>query len=885
MIILKAVDVASIFQVKANIDAVRKEQSTPMMDQYTRIKSEHMDCLLFFRMGDFFEMFFDDAREASKILNIALTTRGKHLGEDIPMCGVPHHSADFYISKLVRANKKIAICEQMESPSDAKKRGSKSIVRREVIRVITHGTLLEDELIGESRNNFLVSVVPAKPVHGECGCSLAIVDISTGDFFCETIQESNLSEELARYNPGEIISPQKYAESNVMIGLRSAGYNLSILPSAKFNPMVEVSRIKDSLGVAFLDGIANFSNSEVSAIGSLLEYIKGTQKGEIKLGIPKKIDHSEYMEVKSDTVRNLGVWQTDAGSASLFSVINATKTAMGRRMLSSRLAFPITNAKKLGERLDSIEFFITHQNALDGVLVHLAGCCDFERAMSRVNFMRASLKDVAAISDAIGRYSRVLKTIADSAFVGEIGEYLSSPVDFSDLKALLDAAIPDEFSPGDDTYIKTGYNIELDRMRSVKSTSEETIRNLQNHYITETGISNLKIRRNNLIGWFVEIPVSQKLKIPEEFIWKQTISNSVRYTTLELDELQQTLVATEDKVRQLELELFNEILTKVKESSDKIQFAAKTMAILDVSTSLAVIAIRRNFSRPSLVEDVILDIRGGRHPVVESVGLDGTSSRFTPNDCVLDDERGISIITGPNMAGKSTYLRQNAIIVLLAHIGSFVPAISAKIGLVDKLFSRIGASDDLASGKSTFMVEMIETAAILNQSTNRSFVILDEVGRGTATFDGLSIAFGVVEHIYNYNKCRTLFATHYHELAQLRESLPDLRYQTLSVKEERGNVMFEHMVEDGVADKSYGIHVAKLAGVPGSVIDRAKQILAQMESGRQIDVDPGPVPIVHENPELDKLKDVAKRVESLDPNLLTPREALNILYDLKQSLK
>lgn len=859
---------------------------TPMMAQYLEIKRHYTDCLLFFRMGDFFELFFEDAVVASKILDIALTKRGKHLNEDVPMCGVPHHAVSYYISKLVKSGKRIAICDQMENPEEAKKRGYKAVVKREVVRVITAGTLIEDELIDGTRNNFLMSVVPNKKAHDIKGFGVSVIDISTGDFFSELVSGADLGEALKKYSPSEIISP--VSAQNYIREKGLSEYNFSFLPDPRFNPDMEEKRIKEALGISVIDGVANFSDPEKAAMGSLVAYIENTQKKGVKLNTPKRVESSEFMIMRSDTVNNLEIWKSSSGDAkcSLFNVMNETNTPMGKRLLAYRFTFPLMNVKTINSRLDAVEFFVSESELLSLVRESLRSCGDMERALARVKFMRSCPKDLILIKNSLKTHSEITKLLSTRQAPDEL---LANRValDFSNIISEITNAIDEEKAcTKSDECIKPGFCKELDELRAVRDNSESLIKNLQSHYVTETGIQTLKIKKNNLIGWFVEIPLSQKLKISDDFIWKQTISNSVRYTTLELDELQQRLTSSDEKISIMESELFKNLSEKIASLSPHIIMASKALAVIDVSSSLADIAVKRKYSKPDILDDQSFDVKNARHPVVEFVQSKSMHANFTPNDCSLMPGSELSIITGPNMAGKSTYLRQNALIVLLAQIGSFVPADSARIGIVDKLFSRIGASDNLAYGRSTFMIEMVETAAILNQATNKSFVILDEVGRGTSTMDGLAIACGVVEHISEVNKCRTLFATHYHEIADLKKTMPNLKFQTLEVYESGSNVTFTHNVINGVADRSYGIHVAKLAGIPDKVISIANRILSGHKRAPVLNLmaeNNGCSTLLDHKP--DKESPVIRELTSIDVDSITPKQALEKLYHLKELLR
>ena len=864
--------------------------ATPMLAQYLEAKADCQDCLLLFRLGDFYELFFEDAKTASAALNIVLTHRGKSEGDDIPMCGIPVASMDYYVAKLIKGGYKVAVCDQMESPEDAKKRGYKAIVRREVTRIISAGTIIDDNLLNQKENNYLMSIVPAASKRNSQvllqetheNISFALIDISTGSFLVNTIAYENLGSILEQYSPKEIIISLDADELIQHISKISDAL-ITKLPPSKFNPEIEKNRLKKYFKVDTLDSFEINSKSELACCGSILEYLLLTQKSHVSvLPIPKKIQSNQYLIIDASTSRSLEIMASNNPDNSRFTLLNAidhTKTAFGARALASRLAMPIVDIDVLKQRQQYVQNFINNPDLVKQIRDILAECPDFERSINRIRFNKFSQRDVENVRDALELVFSLKKILSNIAF--EDNRSFKDMSDFSDLRKLLQSALIEKYVTGGNV-IADGYSRELDQYRLLKNQGEKLMNDLQNKYIYRTGINTLKVRNNAIIGWYVEIPASQKNKIIPEFMHRQTLVNNIRYTTDEIMTLQTDIVKAEEECARLEQALYAEVIDTILNQYEDISYAVGLLALLDIYTNFASIAMERNYICPEIVSEPILEIENGKHPV-----LSLTQKDFTGNDCDLMEDSRICLLTGPNMAGKSTYLRQNALLVIMAQIGSFVPADKAKIGIVDRLFSRIGAADDLAHGRSTFMVEMIETATILNQATDKSFVILDEVGRGTSTYDGLSIAWAVIENLRNNNHCRVLFATHYRELTSLRDNFPDIRCKTLRVQEWEGKVVFHHKIIDGIADKSYGLHVATIAGVPQNVIKRADELLKQMESGdnkllsfpiakstqNQMSLYSEPV---------SETSEVILELKNLNLNEITPLQALNLLVELKQ---
>ena len=867
------------------------EDATPMMVQYLAIKRAHPDCLLFYRMGDFYEMFFDDAVRAAEALDITLTKRGKHGGDDIPMCGVPVHSHEGYLSRLIRKGIKVAVCEQMEDPAEAKKRGGKSVVERAVTRIVTPGTITEDALLDARRHNYLAALADAQG-----GMGLAWLDVSTGDFQVQPVTVKTVAAVLSRLSPGELlVSERLMAQPPLFELFREWRPVLSPLPTARFDSENARRRLETLYGVRALDGFGAFGRAELAAAGALVDYVELTQKGKLpRLGAPRRLAEGAVMEIDGATRRNLELAETLTGEkrGSLLWSIDRTVTGAGARLLAQHLAAPLTDPAAIDERLNGVQFFVERHGLRGDIRVRLRGVPDVERALSRLTLGRGGPRDLAAVRDALAQVPILRNSLLTGEFeplpngilrcLGEMGQH-DHLVDR--LERSLAAELPVLIRDGG--FIAAGYHPALDELRSLRDESRRLVAALQTRYAEQSGVAALKVKHNNVLGYYIEVPPKQADRMGEPFIHRQTIASGVRYSTVELGELEDRIRGAADKALAVELDLFKDLLDEVVARADDIAAAARALAALDVAASLAELAVDRRFSRPLIDNSTAFSIKGGRHPVVEA----SISDSFVANDCDLAEGQRLWLITGPNMAGKSTFLRQNALIAVLAQMGSYVPADVAHIGVVDRLFSRVGAADDLARGRSTFMVEMVETAAILNQAGPRALVILDEIGRGTATYDGLSIAWAVVENLHEVNRCRALFATHYHELTALAARLSALSCHCMRVKEWQGDVVFLHEVGPGAADRSYGIHVARLAGLPPAVIERADVILHSLEKGEQSSVvsklaDDLPLfaavrsaavtPTAAAKPSL-----VEQALAEVDPDSLTPREALEVVYRLR----
>ena len=868
---------------------------TPMMAQFLDIKRQHPDHLLFYRMGDFYELFFDDAVKASAALDITLTRRGKHDGADIPMCGVPVHAADAYLSRLIRQGFRVAICEQMEDPAEAKKRGGKQPVRRGVVRIVTGGTITEDNLLDARRHNFLAALAEAA---GEL--ALASVELSTGEVEFQPVDAAQVGAALARLAPGELLIADRLLQRpDLFEVLGDWKAVLTPLPGARFDSESGRRRLAQLYGVGTLDGFGTFGRAEYAAGGALLDYIDLTQQGKHpKLGIPRRISAGAVMEIDAATRRNLELSQTLTGErrGSLLAVIDRTVTGAGARRLAAELAGPLTDPGLINARLDLVEVFVRDERFRADIRAFLKECPDMARALSRLTLGRGGPRDLAGLRDGLAATARIrpLVLARPEAVAGSL--LRAAGVDLGEHATLVDRlarALGPELPllARDGGFIASAYSTELDEWRSLRDESRRMMAALQARYVEETGVASLKIRHNNVLGYYIEVTPTHASKLDYgaggRFIHRQTMANAMRFTTIELSEIETRIGQAGDKALALELALFEDLVRETVERADEIQRAATALAQLDVAAGHGELAVERRYCRPEIDESVAFEIAGGRHPVVEASLPAGTS--FVGNDCTLEAGRRLWLLTGPNMAGKSTFLRQNALIAVLAQIGCYVPADKARIGIVDRLYSRVGAADDLARGRSTFMVEMVETAAILNQSGPRALVILDEIGRGTATYDGLSIAWAAVEHLHQANRCRALFATHYHELTALAARLADLACYTMRVKEWQGDVVFLHEVAPGAADRSYGIHVAKLAGLPKPVIARAEEVLELLEQGEAGSAltrlaDDLPLFSAARRP-TSKLAPpepsaVEEAVKAVNPDELTPKAALDLIYRL-----
>ncbi|WP_142849238.1 DNA mismatch repair protein MutS [Telmatospirillum sp. J64-1] len=865
-----------------------------MMAQYLGIKRDYPDCLLFYRMGDFYELFFDDAVKAAEALDITLTRRGKHQGEDIAMCGVPIHAHEGYLAKLIRKGFKVAVCEQTEDPAEAKKRGGKSVVARDVIRVVTPGTITEDSLLDARSHNYLAALAEAR---GSLG--LAWLDMSTGDFQVQTVELANLGAALARLSPGELLLADRLCGDPRLFELLAEWKSiLSPLPGARFDAENARLRLQSLYGVGALDGFGQFSRAETAAAGALVDYVELTQKGRLpRLGIPRRLAEGAVMEIDAATRRNLELAETLTGErkGSLLACIDRTISGPGARLLAQHLAAPLTDPGAIAQRLDMVQFFVEQPRLREDIRAALKLCPDLERALSRITLGRGGPRDLAAIRDGLGQIPRMRSLLASASAAPPQGLAACAKAmgEHDGLVERLTRALAADLPvlTRDGGFIAPGYHPALDELRALRDESRRLIAALQSNYAEISGVATLKIKHNNVLGYYIEVPPKQAERMGEPFIHRQTIASGVRYTTVELGELEGKLRGAADKALALEMELFADLVGEVTGRAEDIAAAARALAAIDVAAALGELAEECRWTRPVVDNSLAFDIKGGRHPVVEAALARSGGETFVANDCDLGEGQRLWLITGPNMAGKSTFLRQNALIAVLAQMGSFVPAASAHIGVVDRLFSRVGAADDLARGRSTFMVEMVETAAILNQSSSRALVILDEIGRGTATYDGLSIAWAVVEHLHEVNSCRALFATHYHELTALAPKLKHLANHCMKVKEWQGDVVFLHEVGPGAADRSYGIHVAQLAGLPAAVIERAEQVLQNLESGEQNTsvgklADDLPLFAALAKPKSGPAKPakpspVEEALKGLNPDDLTPREALETLYRLR----
>jgi len=890
-----------------------EDRVTPMMAQYLEIKAGHPDGLLFYRMGDFYELFFQDAEIASRALGIVLTKRGKHLERDIPMCGVPVERAEEYLHRLIALGHRVAVCEQLEDPAEARRRGGKSVVRRDVVRLVTPGTLTEDSLLDARRNNYLAAIARARSSSAaeESRFAVAFLDISTGEFRVTECGRETLAAEIARLEPGEIlVSDALYEDAELASFWRSLP---AVTPLARdsFDGASAERRLAEYFAVATTQAFGTFSRLELTAAAACVTYLERTQRGgKPLLSPPARESSCATLLIDAATRANLELARTLSGErrGSLLSAIDRTVTAAGSRLLAQRLAAPLTAPSAIGERLDSVAALIAAASVRSELVARLRAAPDLARSLARLVIGRGSPRDLAAIRDGlmaaaeIAGACRALDPPPAEIAAAAAALQAADPASAAELAAALADELP--AFKRDGGFIRAGYRAALDETRALRDESRRVLAVLQARYAEDTGIRTLKIRHNHVLGYFIETAAQHGEKLLAEpfkgkFIHRQTLAGQIRFTTNELGDLESKIASAADRALALELEIFDQLSDLVVASGAAIQAAAQALAVIDVVAGLASLAVEQDYVRPEILDNLEFVVEGGRHPVVEQALVRG-GGPFVANDCDLsppaDTGAGrIWLVTGPNMAGKSTFLRQNALIAVLAQMGSFVPARRARVGIIDRLFSRVGAADDLARGRSTFMVEMVETAAILNQAGPRSLVILDEIGRGTATFDGLSIAWATIEHLHEENRCRALFATHFHELTGLSAKLPRLFNATVRVKEWHGEVVFLHEVVPGAADRSYGIQVAKLAGLPSAVIERAKLVLAELEAQDRISparklVDDLPLfasvrrggaasPPARES----AAETLLAAIAALDPDELSPREALEALYALKRA--
>jgi DNA mismatch repair protein MutS len=878
--------------------------TTPMMAQYLATKAVHADYLLFYRMGDFYELFFEDAVRAADALDIALTRRGKHQGADIQMCGVPVHAAESYLEKLIRKGFRVAVCEQVEDPAEAKKRGAKSVVKREVVRLVTPGTLTEDSLLEARAANTLAALGRAAG-----GFAIAACDMSAGTFAVAAVEPNEIAMELARVAPRELLVPDGLLADEALAPiLKALGPALSPLPSIKFDSGTGERALKSHYKVQSLDGFGAFNRAEVSAAGALIAYLDLTQKGNLPALRPlTRVAPRAFMGIDAATRRNLELTETLSGErrGSLLSVIDRTVTAAGARELAARVAAPLTDKSAIARRHDALGFFESDSELRRHLREELRKAPDIARALGRISVGRGGPRDLANLRDGIraARALRVQLKLDDplKPAPGELREacrdLLEGTADASRLADKVEHLLVPEppFLARDGGFISTGVHAPLDEVRKLRDESRRVVAGLEAKYRMDSGVSQLRIKHNGVLGYFIEVTPQHGDKLQEGdnrtlFRHRQTIGSAVRFTTDELATLATRISQAADQALAIERELFDTMCALAVDCAAALNRVACALAVIDVNCALAELAIAGRHVRPAIDDSLAFDIQRGRHPVVEAALAGDHAHPFVPNDCDLSPG-GIGrlwLVTGPNMAGKSTFLRQNALIAILAQAGAFVPADSAHIGVVDRLFSRVGAGDDLAAGRSTFMVEMVETAAILNQATEKSLVILDEIGRGTATFDGLAIAWASAEHLHEKNRSRALFATHYHEMTALAARLTSLANVTMRVREWNDTIVFLHEVTQGAADRSYGIHVAKLAGLPPAVVGRAEEVLKALEEGREghkplakIDDLPlfaanAPAAVVAAKP-----SGVEEALRAIEPDMLTPKEALELIYKLK----
>jgi DNA mismatch repair protein MutS len=872
--------------------AAPAEPSSPMVAQYERLKAAHRDALLFFRMGDFYELFFADAVAAASALDIALTRRGRHRGEEIPMCGVPAHNAEPYLQRLIRRGFKVAICEQLEDPAEARKRGGKSLVHRDVVRVVTPGTITEDALLDARAGNFLLAMARSQDSYG-----LAWLDLSTGELATGPTTLVALAADLDRIAPREVLLPESWlADEAENAPWRALPERLSPLAASSFDSVAGERRLCEAYGVRALDAFGAFSRAELGAAGALVEYVRLTQKGLVpRLGRPRRVEPDTLLQIDPATRRSLELTQGAGGGrqGSLLEAIDRTVTGAGGRLLAERLASPLAEAAAIRRRLDEVECLAVAPDLREALRHDLRRVPDLQRALSRIALARGGPRDLLAIGDGLERAAALREAIEAAGILAPIAGRIA---DQTALARRLRATLVD--SPPvlarDGGLARAGVLPELDELRELRDRSRRHVAALEARYRDETSIPTLKVRHNNLIGYHIEVTSAHLAKVPPTFVQRQSMAGATRYATPELAELESRIASAADRALALELELFETLRQAVLAEAEPIADTAAALAELDVAAALAELAVAEGYVRPRIEESTAFVIEGGRHPVVEQA-LRRQGQAFVANDCALADDGRLWLLTGPNMAGKSTFLRQNALIVVMAQMGGFVPAAEAGIGVVDRLFSRVGAADDLARGRSTFMVEMVETATILHQAGPRSLVVLDEIGRGTATYDGMSLAWAIVEHLHEVNRCRGLFATHFHELTALAARLDALACHTMRVKEWQGEVVFLHEVAPGTADRSYGVHVARLAGLPEAVLARAEEVLQRLEEGEP---SAAPARLADDLPlfaaALSRAAASAPApagpspVETLlaasRPDELSPREALDLVYRLKAML-
>lgn len=862
------------------------DKATPMMRQYLQIKEENKDCLVFFRMGDFYELFFEDAIIAAPILEVALTRRGKTETQDIPMCGVPHHSCELYVQKLIKSGFKVAICDQLESPAEARERdGHKAVVKRGVIRIITPGTITEDNLLEGKTANYLLTIFKQ-----DNKFAFSYADISTLEFKTCEIALKEVANEVARINPSEII----IADSLILDKDFQPIYNeyknkIVTFVDSFFNFKKTQTKLKQNYNIEAIEAFGNFTKGQVAACGALIEYICITQKREqITLNPPVNENRAEYMIIDSTARKNLELFTSiNENGISLFKAIDKTQSNAGGRLLKKYLAFPSINPETIKERQNLIDLFLKNPELRKTTCNYIKQLADIERAASKIAYKRANPLDLYSIKNSLiiaNSISKELQEINNS----QLKLLASNLLQANNILNLLNKALIErEIYLNQNDYISPNFHPQLKELYNFRNNSKNLIAELREEYRTKTGISGLKIEFNNVIGYYIEVTKTHLNKIStEEFIHRQTMVNASRFITDKLKDIEGKVFSAKEQIELIESQIFTELSNEIITNSRDLKIVADALAYLDVVSSFAELANENNYCQPEIDNSKKFEIINGRHPVVEKNVEKLTGNPFIANNCKLENSQKLWLITGPNMAGKSTFLRQNALIAIMAQIGSFVPAESASIGIIDRVFSRVGAGDDLAQGRSTFLVEMIETATILNQATDRSLIILDEIGRGTSTYDGLAIAWSCLEYIHDNLKCRTIFATHYHELTELSNKLKSLKCYTTTVKEWEGKVIFMHKLAPGIADRSYGINVAELAGIPPTVITRAKSVLHELHDQYQTNEN-------SENKMIDLFNyknyhsnnsELKTFITKINPDELTPKEALETIYQLKKLL-
>ncbi len=876
--------------------------ATPVMAQYFEAKARQPDALIFFRMGDFYELFFEDAAKASAAIGITLTHRGTHAGRPIPMAGVPAHASEAYLAKLIRAGFKVAVCEQMEDPAEARKRGAKSVVRRDLVRVVTPGTLTEDGLLDANRANRLAAIGWRGGV-----AALASVELSTGEVECMTLSPEGLASALAALRPSEILTPDRlFSDPVIGDALRGAGGLVQPMPSALAEPLASEARLKRLYGVQTLDGFGPLGGAEIAALGLIAAHLETTQAGRLPmLRAPRRAAEADVMAIDPATRASLEIERTLSGGreGSLLSAIDRTVTSPGARLLAARLSRPLLDPVPINARLDAIAWLLDRRVAREALRRRFKGAPDMARALSRLALGRGGPRDLWNLRDGLTTGDAAAALLAaETEASGDPPREIAEAGEALDLKALRSlAGLLNTLTEGlaedppalarDGGFVAPGVSGDLDAARGLRDDSRRVVATLEARLAAESGVS-LKIRHNAVLGYFVEASAKQAealLRPPLSalFIHRQTLASQVRFTTVELADLDARIARAAEQALAMEVAIFERWRATACEVGADIMAAAEGLARLDVAAGLAEWASDVGAVRPILDKSLAFDARGARHPVVEAA-VRRSGGVFTPNDCALDGSgqsaARLSIVTGPNMAGKSTFLRQNALLAVLAQAGGFVPATSLRLGVVDRLFSRVGAGDDLARGRSTFMAEMVETAAILTQATARSFVILDEIGRGTATYDGLAIAWACAEALHDANQCRALFATHYHELAALESRLPYVSNLSLKAKEWNGELVFLHEAGPGCADRSYGVQVARLAGVPPAVVSRAREVLARLESEAVSHQGLQDLPLfAAATPTPARVGPSAAEIAiaALDVDGMSPREAMDALYRLK----